>query len=612
MPLIELKDATSRLYDYVIAGGGTAGLVLAARLSEDPGTSVLVLEAGELKENDSLILYINQFGQMFGRNDYDWCSMTTPQKYANSNVFPWPRGRVVGGSSAINFTGYNKPSREDIDAWEKLGNEGWNWDRFNKYMERAVTYTPPNFSDAEHARRGTPDSVRELWKNSIGNGPVQASHPHFRADLDIKIQSTFQNLGFTMATAPLKGDPNGLVMGAMTVDPKTGFRSFSGNAYWEPNSARSNFDLLTGAFVHRLVTTEDEGELVVAGVEFSHKSNGEIYTVKVSKEVILSAGTLLTPKILELSGIGRPDVLHKAGIPVKLALNGVGEDIQEHIYASVTFELPDNIPDETMDALYNPEIAKKHKELLIKGQGLYTMGIYTFLFAPFSTISEKANEIASKTRKRIGVEIAAGKYSLKTAEQLKIQLDHLEENVPSCEIISFPCFLGGAHPPSPGKRYWSFLAAINGTFSRGTIHVTSSNPQEQPAFDPHYFEQGIDLEMLREAVNFSRRILKGQPVKDYFKGEMPVELNPGAEQTTDEDIEEYLKKYTGTVFHTIGSAAMLPREKDGVVDTRLKVYGTKNLRIADLSIIPLQVGSHTQSIAYGVGEIAADIIKGLT
>lgn len=124
-------------------------------------------------------------------------------------------------------------------------------------------------------------------------------------------------------------------------------------------------------------------------------------------------------------------------------------------------ELPDNIPDETMDALYNPEIAEKHKELLcvqfppfvptslmmmlsIKGQGLYTMGIYTFLFVPFSTISEKANEIASKTRKRIEVEIAAGKYSLKTAEQLKIQLDHLEENVPSCEIISFPCFLGGA------------------------------------------------------------------------------------------------------------------------------------------------------------------------
>jgi len=189
-------------------------------------------------------------------------------------------------------------------------------------------------------------------------------------------------------------------MGAMTLDLETSLRSFAGNAYWESNSTRSNLDLLTGAFVHRLVATEDEGELVITGVEFSHKSDGGTCIVKVLREVILSAGcvlailltfptmktgligisTLFAPNILELSGIGHPDVLRKAGIPVKLALNGVGEDIQEHIHVRVIFgmsyilqqghdltrdqELPDSIPDESIGDLYNPEVAEKHKELM--------------------------------------------------------------------------------------------------------------------------------------------------------------------------------------------------------------------------------------------------------
>ncbi|KAF9448638.1 GMC oxidoreductase [Macrolepiota fuliginosa MF-IS2] len=612
MPRIELKDVISHSFDYTIIGGGTAGLALAARLTEDAEVSVLVLEAGEENLNDPLVLNIGQYGRTLGRKEYDWCSMTTPQVNANDVVFRWSRGRAVGGSSAINFTAFNKPSREDVDAWEKLGNEGWNWDKFDKYMQRATTYTPPNLSEIENMGGSVPDIVKELCREPVGNGPIQVSHPPLPTDIGVKAQQTLQNLGIPMAPAPLGGDPNGVVIGPATINPKTILRSFAANAYWEPNSARPNFNLLTGAVAQRLVTTEIDGELVVTGVEFSHKTgSGETYTAKSSKEVILSAGTLMTPQILELSGIGNPNVLHKVGIPVKLALEGVGENVQDHIICNVVFKLKDGVPVETFDTLHNPEAAKRYKALLTKGDGSYTAGIKISLFAPLSSLSDEADKIISSARTQIEAEIALAKYSRELAEQYMIQLEKLENKVPTCEIIGFPVFFGGGDdPPVAVRRHYSMLCSANSLFSRGTIHIATSDPQVQPTIDPHYFEQEIDLQMLREIVRFGRKMGNTAPLKNYFD-ETPVEITPGSDVFTDEELTNYLRNNASECFHTTGSASMLPREKGGVVNTNLKVYGTKNLRVADLSIVPLHFGSHSQSVAYGIGEMAADIIKGL-
>ncbi|KAJ3569075.1 hypothetical protein NP233_g5291 [Leucocoprinus birnbaumii] len=604
MPRIELKDALNGSFDYVI-------VVLATRLTEDSNLSVLVLEAGEENLNDPLITKIAQYGMTFGQKNYDWCSMTTPQVNANNTVFPWPRGRILGGSSAVNFTAFNKPSKEDIDAWEKLGNEGWNWERFNKYMERAITYTPPDFSEDEHTRRKTPAITRQLWaKGKVGNGPIQVSHPPTRTNVDIKVQEALLTLGLPVAPAPLDGDPNGIVLGAMSLDPKTIQRSFAGNAYWEPNSPRPNLNLLTGAVVQRLVSAEIDGELVVTGVEFAYKDVAEeTYTVKASKEVILSAGALMTPQILELSGIGRPDVLDKVGIPVKLALEGVGENVQEHIHGSLVLELKSDISDETYDVLRNPGEAERNLALFAQGQGLYAMGINTFIYVPFSDISSQAQEIVFEARQKIEADIAAGKYPPGLVEQYRITLENLEK-VPSCEIITFPGWYGGQRFPEPGKKYFTLSPALNVSFSRGTIHITSADPSVQPAMDPRYFEKDIDLKMFREVLKFCRKVAKTAPLQDCFDGGSS-ELNPGPDVSADDALEDYLRRYTSSTFHTIGSASMLPRDKNGVVDSKLKVYGTRNLRIADLSIVPLHIGSHIQCVAYGIGEIAADIIKGL-
>ncbi|KXN82933.1 Glucose oxidase [Leucoagaricus sp. SymC.cos] len=642
MPCIELKDATSRSFDYIVIGGGTAGLALAARLTEDQAISVLVLEAGEENLNDPLISYIGQYGHALGQKDYDWCSATTPQVNANNNIFRWSRGRVLGGSSAINFLAWNKPSKEDIDAWEKLGNEGWNWSRFDKYMQRATTYTPP---DLFAPGRNVPDNIRRLWRGSIGNGPIQVSYPPRPIDIDLKAQQTFQNLGLPMAPAPMDGDPSGVVIGPVTIDPQTILRSFAANAYWEPNSAKANFNLLTGAVVQRLITTEIDGKLVVTGVEFSHKSGGgETYTTMSSREVILSAGTLLTPQILELSGIGRPNVLQKVGISVKLALEGVGENVQDHVLCSIVYRmfriqvsdpaciyevdfaaLKEGLPVDTFDTLRDPQEAKRHKELLYahrsfssdtvslmemthskKGEGLYTAGVENLIFAPLRSLSDKASELISNARGQIEAEIAAGKYSSALAEQYLIQLGKLEKNVPSCEIIGFPVFFGGANPPMPGRKHYSVLCSANGPFSRGSIHITTSDPNVQPAMDPHYLEQEIDVQILREVMKFGRKVGNTAPLKDYLD-ESPIELSPGPDVSTDDEFNDYLRCNANETFHTIGSASMLPREKGGVVDTKLKVYGTKNLRIADLSIVPLHFCSHSQSVAYGIGEIGENI-----
>ncbi|KAJ3557548.1 hypothetical protein NP233_g11711 [Leucocoprinus birnbaumii] len=425
MPRIEIKDAISRTYDYVIIGGGTAGLVLAARLTETADLSVLVLEAGEENLNDPVLMKLGQFAMIFGQKQYEWCAKTVPQPHAANTVIPWPRGRLLGGSSAVNFTVWNKPAREDFDAWEKLGNEGWNWDRFNKYIERAITYTPPDLSAAEHARRGTPEVLKALWaKGKEGNGPVKVSHPPV-----------------PVAPAPLNGNPNGIVLGAMAVDPETRERSFAGNAYWKPSSERPNLHLLTGVIAHRLVTKEVDGELLATGVEFSHKdSSGNVCIAKASREVILSAGDIMTPQILELSGIGRPDVLQSVGIPVKLALDGVGENVQDHVNSTIVVELNENAPDLTFDVLRHPGEAEKHLALFAQGEGLHNMGIHTYIYAPISTFSDRAPEIIANTQKEIERGIAAGKYNPGVIDQYRIVLENMK-NVPNCEIIAYPTLI---------------------------------------------------------------------------------------------------------------------------------------------------------------------------
>ncbi|THU92828.1 alcohol oxidase [Dendrothele bispora CBS 962.96] len=600
---VSLDEVLSRSFDYIVIGGGTAGLTLASRLSEKPDCSILVLEAGNPNIDDPLITRPGQFGAHFMKPEYDWAFKTVPQKHARDTSYLWPRGKGLGGSSAINFSVWSVPPKYDIDIWERLGNPGWNWEMYEKYATGSVTYTPTPSSEPAL-------NVWDVKNKSLGTGPLKIAHPRVIPEVELKMQETLVKMGVPRSPAPYHGDVNGVYTALNTLDSTKDSRSYSLTAFFTPNSLRPNLFVLPQAHVHRILTSSSSSssgqELIATGVEFSHGTDKTPRVVKVVKEVVVSAGALKSPQILELSGIGRPDVLKKIDVPVKIALDGVGENMQEHQYLGVSWETKPNAPDDTYDLLRDPEHNARHLELYKKGQGVYNMGIITFAYVPPSIVAGRdlARSMYESQKKKFEAE-KNGYKNPGLREQYEIMLERLEgEQTGGCEIIGFNGFLSAPNPPEPGKKYFSIFPAMNHYFSRGTVHATTKDPLADPEIDPHYFEEDIDLQTYVECFKFVRRMGQEAPLKDY----LAKEANPGPEVQTDEQIREWLCKTVNTTYHTAGTLSMLPKEKNGVVDPKLKVYGTKNIRVADMSIVPLHFTAHSQGTAYVIGGRAADII----
>ncbi|KAF8905300.1 alcohol oxidase [Mucidula mucida] len=596
MPLVSVDEATKKAFDYVIIGGGTAGLVVGARLSEDAKTSVLVLEAGPANLNDNLLLRPGQFGMQFNKPAYDWAYTTVPQKHADGLVMTLRSGKGLGGSSGINLLCWTKPPASDIDDWERLGNPGWNWKNYEKYIAKSEGFV--ELDPEEQLKREL-----KLAEWNVGRqGPLGTAHLKTMTEVEMKAHQALLNLGLPEAPGPLSGNPNGAFLMPNTIDSKTSTRTYSTTAYYQPNATRENFSVLVGANVNKIVFAEGEGDLTATGVEFEY--DGKTYVVNASKEVVVSAGSLKSPQILELSGIGRKDILEAIDVPVKVDLPGVGENLQEHTNVGISFELPDSITSDTLDIMRDPELAAKHADLHLKLSGLHTMGINVLSFNPLSRMSPRAPGIYDGYVPGGDRAIPAG-----LKEQYKIQMQRMKNDSPGYETIIVPGFRSAPRPPAKGKKYISFIGASNYPFSRGTVHAVSKNPRVNPAVDPHYFEENIDLESLLEMFKFLRRIPQTSPLKELLG--VPNEYNPGVEVETDEQIKAWIKKCVGSTFHSAGTCAMLPRDQEGVVSPELKVYGTKNVRVVDLSIAPLHFASHSQATVYAIAEQGADLIKGI-
>ncbi|KAL0569975.1 hypothetical protein V5O48_011980 [Marasmius crinis-equi] len=603
MPLISLEQALSQSFDYIIIGGGvsldshpkpltTAGLVVASRLSEDPTVTVLVLDAGNPNLDEPLITRLCQYGFQFGNPQFDWAHKIAPQKHLAGKEFVWPRGKSLGGSSAMNFSFWSVPPKEDIDDWERLGNKGWNWDNYHKYQNKTVTYVPLDASsraDAELLK------VWDLEKHSSGTGPLVVTHPRKKFEIDYKVYDAFREMGVSPARAPYHGDIEGLHVGLNTVDPKNHLRNYAATAHFRSITERSNLLVLPTAYAHKLVTTgEKDGDIVATGVEFSFAADKSVHVAHAKREVIVSAGqdfsqilprltrALKSPQILELSGIGSEDVLSKIGVPVKVSLPGVGENVQEHCFLAAAFELREDTKSETLDVLRDEKQVMNHVQLLLKGEGAYTTGLTNVVWIPFSQVSPQAEKFYEEQRRRIEEDAKKNLYSPGLLDQYEILLERLRNKSPGSEFCDIPGFFAMDKPPVPGKKYVALCTLLNHPFSRGTIHSSTNDPLADPDIDPQLWDHPI-----------------------------AVEYAPGPEVETDEQLAEWgAQKGLYTTFHTAGSCSMLPREKNGVVDTHLKVYGTKNIRVVDLSIAPLHFAAHSQATVYTIAEIAADIIKG--
>ncbi|KAI0069141.1 GMC oxidoreductase [Artomyces pyxidatus] len=638
--LASVENVTERSFDYIIVGGGTAGLVVASRLSEDPSVSVLVLEAGRANLDDESITMSGTFGKNFFHPENDWAFMTASPPltefaglelnfYAGS---PKAHGKGLGGTSGMNFYVFTQPPAEDINAIERLGNPGWNWDRYIHYSRKSETFIPPDESVAKTER------LEYDAENHGTDGPITTCYAPMTSGWEglyqdasqISLLRSLGNLGLKPVKDATKGDGNGSWMATCSVDPHTNRRAYA-VSYLNQARGRRNLSVVVRAPVSRILSAPEksaDGKLVASGVEFTH--DGKSYRVLANREVILSAGAIKSPQILELSGIGNKDLLSKLGIPTKIDLPSVGENVQEHIFAAASFELKDPEKYNTLDPIADPEVLKEQLKLYAEHKGLFLLSFLGIGTASLDRLSPNGAALSAAHIDKVKAQGALRSPGLQA--QYELQIEKLEKGIASMELVSMPTFLSRPNPPEAGKKYITIVSIMNHPWSRGTIHAASADPQSPPTVDPHYFEDEFDLQNMVELVKFMRKLGKTAPLGDIIAREH----NPGAEVETDEQLVSWVKKTANSIAHTSGTCSMLPQDKGGVVDPRLKVYGTANVRVVDLSILPLHIGAPTQSACvplssaikiseamltcncgeraayvYGMAEQAADIIKGV-
>ncbi|EPQ51193.1 alcohol oxidase [Gloeophyllum trabeum ATCC 11539] len=578
--------------------GKQCHFVIIARLTEDPSITVAVLEAGPAHLEDPAILTPTGFTGQLGNKEYDWMYQTVPQNHLDNLQYIINSGRGLGGSSSMNFLAWTRPPREDIDALVALGNPGWDWESFIEYCKKSERFVP-----------GAPDVLamhgQKYEQGTLGTqGPVTVSFPKLVSRGDIALRSSLKSKGIPVLDNALSGQVTGTWCSVATIDPETQTRSNSVTAYLLPHIDRPNLVVLTGAVANSIITTDSSGTVVGSGIAFTH--DGAKHEVYAERDIILCAGAIQSPKIHELSGIGDRRILERIGVDVRLDLPGVGNNLQEHItYVGISFELKEDSGVETWDPLRDPAFAALERELYDQHkEGLFTMVPSGLTFLPLQILSENAAAIVERHAKTL--QEKAHLYTPGTLLQHELQLENLRNpQLPECELIAFPGFRGNLNEVQPGRRYFSIVPTLCHPFSRGSVHIASSDPEKLPQIDPCYLQQDIDMDIMVEAFRFARSLANEEPLREIIA----KEACPGEEISSEEAIREHVKRSCKSTWHTCGSLSMLPRECGGVVDPQLKVWGTKNIRIADLSIVPLQVASHTQALVYSIAERAADILK---
>ncbi|CAO1633866.1 unnamed protein product [Jaminaea pallidilutea] len=587
-------------YDYIVVGAGTAGLAVAARLSESGKNSVAVLEAGPSGLGDPIIDIPGQFGADLGtKYDYNY----TTDANSETGVTPkgWPRGHVLGGSSALNFLVWDAGAKAEYDQWQELGNNGWNWQSMNKYMRKSEDFHEPSSSDQDKLNL-------DVHSSDYGsNGPVQVSFPRYISKAVQNWIPALESLGLYRNDQPLTGNNTGASVQPSNINYRNSTRSYSATAYYVPNSARSNLAVLTNARVDKINWSNDnhgkrDSNKKASGVTFTY--GGKSYTVCVKKEVIVSGGAVNSPQILELSGVGNPSILKKHGIDTVVANSNVGENLQDHTYSYNTYELKDGNP--TLDSLrWNTTFTNEQKQLYsqnkpsILDETVPAIG-YLSLEKLFGT--DKAKAEIQKAQKYVNSVNAPYKRTLQK------QIELLQgDNPSSLEIINVDGFFAGSGAPESGKNYITFLSASQHLFARGTVHIKSKSAGDAPSIQPNYYNNHFDLDLSVAGLEYLRKIANTTQYSSYTSREVV----PGSNVTSKADLTAFLKdKGTTTEYHPIGSCSMLPRNQGGVVDSDLVVYGTSNVRVIDASIMPLHTSAHIQRAVYGIAERGADLILG--
>ncbi|GKT94458.1 glucose oxidase [Colletotrichum tofieldiae] len=534
-------------HDYVIVGGGTSGLALANRLSEDPAVSVLIIEAGGSVFDNVNVTNPNGYGLAFG-TDIDFAFQTTNQTHGGGLVQTMRAAKALGGTSTIN-------DRRLGTAWKQRLELGCSFPLLPQ--ERTLPDPEParqvaGHLDYEAELHGEDGPLLTGWTYGQTNGTIPTV-----------LNSTFQNLGLHW-----NEDVNGGNMVGFSVFPELSIRSKLSN--------RTNLKVLLNTSAQKL-TWKNATVPTAEGVEIV-SADGSSSVVKARKEVILSAGALVSPLLLELSGIGRPAVLKQHGIETVVNLPTVGENLQDQMNNGLSFDMKNYTVDGTLTTVAYPSVAH---------------------------IFDNAEEVAAQIKEALpayAATVASVNGNVTRAADLleffEMQWSLVfESQIPVAEVLV------NAAEGTWSSEYWGLLP-----FARGSIHIGESSTSNA-VINPNYFLLDWDLLEQVQIAKFIRKLYGTAPFSTFAGAETRPGVDVVAEDAGIEGWESYIKGNYRSNFHPVGTAAMMPREKGGVVDANLKVYGTSNVRVVDASVLPFQVCGHLVSTLYAVAERAADLIS---
>lgn len=464
--LCSIDEFTSRKYDLLVIGGGTAGCCIAARLTEDPNITVGVLEAGKSFLDDPNVSTPSLYPTLIGRKEYDWCMTSVPQPNAGGKVYSMPRGKGLGGSSAINYLMYVRGSRNDYEGWaEVCGDKSWGWEGLAPYFRKHQTLdkTELKWKDPQFHPHG------ELEKYHGTEGPIHTSFNDWYMPLEVDFAEAAYEVSGTKRTIKdaWSGDHLGFYssLGAVDRSNDRGRRSYAATGYIRPNSQRPNLKVLTEAHVTKVLLENKTAK----GVEFIH--SGQKYQVPATREVVLSAGVIQTPQILELSGIGDPEILERAGIPCIVENKGVGANFQDHVLGGLLYDLKPGI--DSMDALRGDEFLKAQQEAYKKDQsGVYASPGMMTGFVSYASVAtpQEIKETVATIKKN-----SLAKTDFEKAQE-KVIVDQLTDpTFANLQTFCIPCRLDVAKgsdqtqffgAPPPGKQQVSGTSALTWYSSR--------------------------------------------------------------------------------------------------------------------------------------------------
>ena len=524
-------------YDYIIVGAGSAGCVVANRLSADPSCRVLLLEAGGSDRNFWLKLPVGYYRTIYNER-FSRLFKTEPNETTGGRTILWPRGRVIGGSSSINGLIFIRGQHEDFEDWDRLGAKGWSYREVLPYFRRYERYR--GGESQYHGGFGEFD-VSDLRNDN----PASAAWVEAGAEFGL----------------PRNPDFNGestFGVGAYQLGIGRRWRTSAASAFLKPAAKRPNLTIVTGAQVSKVLFTGQ----AASGVEWISK--GQVRSATADREVILSAGALQSPQILQLSGIGPADLLRGLGIPVVADSPEVGRNLQDHYQARLIVRLKDRIS--LNDQVRNPvELAKMGLQWLLAGNGPLTVG-------------------AGQVGGAACTEFARG-------------------GRPDVQFNVMP--LSVDKPGDPLHAYSGFTASAwqcHGQ-SRGHLAIRSTDPFEQPRIEPNYFAEDIDRKTLVGGLKILREIFRQRSFRDLWD----VEVVPGEAVNTDAGLWDFARTTGGTVFHCVGTCRM-GSDDTSVLDPQLRVRGVDGLRVIDASVMPQITSANTNATSLMIGERGAALV----